>query len=169
MAAWIKVPNIFLPLSLLLFACSLNIETKPAVEIEPTDLPKWTWPALNKQSFQEKYALYLNINPFYLQADFDKDGFLDIAVLIKDKASGNLGVALLRQAESKVTVFGAGVKKTFGGDNWEWLRTWKTEAVLPAGSGVRPTGAVLILFPQDKNQNAPWLFWNGQNWQWKKD
>ena len=168
MVAWIKVRDILLSLSgLLFFACSPRTETVSV--IEPTDLPKWTWPVLTHPSFQEKYTFYLTTNPFYLQADFDHDGFLDIAVLIKEKASGKLGLGLLRQQESKLTVLGAGEKKSLGGENWKWLRTWKTEAVLPAGSRVRPAGAVLILFPQEKDQDAPWLFWNGQNWEWKKD
>ena len=92
-----------------------------------------------------------------------------MAILIKERTSGKTGVALLLQGKSQLKILGAGQVASFGGEDWNWLRTWKTETILPAGAGVQPVGAVLILFPSDINQEAPWLYWNGQDWQWKND
>ena len=154
---------------LLFFNCSQSRETTKVPGAGQLKFPKWTWSVLEEQSFKEKYSFDQRINPFYLQADFDKDGFFDMAILVKDRKSGNAGLALLRQGEKKAKIFGAGQATGFGGENWDWLQTWKTESVLPGGAGVNQAGEVLILFPRDRNKNAPWLFWNGQKWQWKKD
>jgi hypothetical protein len=154
---------------LLFFACTPENNGNNSLAGNQIELPKWTWPLIQSTAFKEKYTFDLRINPFYLQADFDKNGFGDMAILIKERTSGKTGVALLLQGKSQLKILGAGQVASFGGEDWNWLRTWKTETILPAGAGVQPVGAVLILFPSDINQEAPWLFWNGQDWQWKND
>ena len=171
MATLIKVTTTFVYLlsALLFSACSHNQDGAKLPQSEPVELPKWTWPVLEDQDFKEKFAFNVRINPFYLQADFDKDGFLDIAILIKERKSGKAGLVILRNGENQLSFFGAGQNTRFGGENWYWLRTWKTETILPGGAGVQPAGAILILFPQNKQQPSPWIFWNGVSWQYKAD
>ncbi|KAA5547916.1 hypothetical protein [Adhaeribacter rhizoryzae] len=159
----------FLPV-LLLFNCSEPKNSNPVVtKAVPVELPKWTWAILEAENFKEKYEYNFQINPFYLQADFDKDGFLDIAILIKESATSKTGLMVLRQQKEQPEIFGAGQQNTLGTEDWNWLQTWKTENVLPAGADVQPAGAVLILLPKAKNQIAPWLFWQEEKWQWKID
>ncbi|WP_146903145.1 hypothetical protein [Adhaeribacter aerolatus] len=154
---------------LLFFSCSpVNTPAElPKIKLE--ELPKWTWPVIGDTTFKEQYEFNFRINPFYLQADFDKDGISDIAILIKEKKSGKTGLAILRNGHTQPSLFGAGQVGSYGGDDWAWLRTWKTETILPAGSGVQTAGDVLILFLQEKEQRVPWLFWDGRSWQWKAD
>ena len=154
---------------LTLNGCNQNNNPVQPPVITQLELPKWTWVLLEKPQFKEKFTFDFRINPFYLQADFDKDGFLDMAILIKERKSGKAGLALLRQGESGIVIYGAGRSTGFGGKNWDWLSAWKTESVLPAGANISHAGAVLILFPKDKNKNSSWLYWNGQKWQWKAD
>ncbi|MGV3585778.1 MAG: hypothetical protein ACO1OF_02150 [Adhaeribacter sp.] len=155
---------------LLFFICSEpKDQAQATAEAVPVEFPKWTWPILEAENFKVKYAYDFRINPFYLQADFDKDGFLDIAILIKVRSTGKSGLMVLRQSKEQPEIFGAGQQNTFGTEDWNWLQTWKTENVMPAGAGVQPVGAVLILFPKAKNQNATWLFWQEDKWHWKTD
>jgi hypothetical protein len=154
---------------LLFFCCSQNQHSPPATKTPPVELPKFSWPIVTAPAFKKKYQFDFRINPFYLQADFDQDGFLDLAILIKEQISGKAGLLLVRQHQPEPTIFGAGQAAGFGTDDWAWLQAWKIESVLPAGAGVTGVGATLILFPADKNKPAPWLFWRNGKWQWKED
>ena len=47
------------------------------------------------------------MNPSYLEGDFNGDGNTDVAVSIKERASGKLGIAIVRGATGKVPILGA--------------------------------------------------------------
>ena len=153
----------------LLNACTNKQDLQPAPLHNEVEMPKWTLQIWESAAFKDKYAFDFDINPFYISADFDNDGSLDLAVLIKENASGKKGVLLVRQSNSAYSIFGAGRRGSLWGDNWNWLKTWKAEAVLPAGVGRQVKGGALILYSKNKESTAPWLYWNGNDWTWQDD
>ena len=88
-----------------------------------SSLPPDVWEALGKGN---AYAVETRLNPFYLQGDFDGDGWRDTAVLVKERASGKHGVAVVFKG-AKLRVIGAGKDIGDGTDNLDWMDAWYVE------------------------------------------
>src|SRR5438067_11268282 len=77
------------------------------------------------------------MNPFYVRGDFNGDSKIDVAVLVKQRSTGKLGIAIVHGATEKVTILGAGIGIGNGGDDFEWMDSWqlysKTRAAHAAG------------------------------------
>jgi hypothetical protein len=55
-----------------------------------------------------RYAIDRRANPYYVHGDFDRDGRMDVAVTIRETASGQTGIAIIRATLDSVVVYGAG-------------------------------------------------------------
>lgn len=51
--------------------------------------------ALTNGSPGKEYDLSFRMNPSYLEGNFDGGGKMDIAVLVKERSSGKLGIAIV--------------------------------------------------------------------------
>ncbi|MGV7225170.1 MAG: hypothetical protein ACQ9MH_27090 [Nitrospinales bacterium] len=69
-----------------------------------------------------------NINPFYLQADFDGNGLVDLALIIKDSKTGKQGILIIHSETKNCYQIGGGINFGNGGDNWTWMDVWKIYA-----------------------------------------
>jgi hypothetical protein len=109
------------------------------------------------------------MNPFYLRGDFNGDGKADIAVLVKQRSTGKLGIAIINGATDKVTVVGAGNAIGNGGDNFEWMDSWQVysegrAAQAAEGRGPKLHGDALLV---SKSEAASALiYWNGKRYAW---
>jgi len=136
------------------------------------DMPDAVKKALTNGSPGKKYDLSYRINPSYLEGDFNGDGQMDIAVLVKERSTGKLGIAIVHSPTGKVTILGAGIGIGNGGDDFEWMDSWqvysKTRAAhAEAESGVpRLRGDALLL---EKSEAASALiYWNGKRYVWSQ-
>ena len=77
------------------------------------------------------------MNPFYLRGDFKGDGKIDLAVLVKQRSSGKLGIAIIHGGMSKVAILGAGLVIGNGDDDFKWKDYWQ---VYPKGHVARKGG-----------------------------
>lgn len=87
-------------------------------------LPDWArtkWASLVEVSALE---VSTRLNPFTWPGDFDGDGRLDFALLVRSMASNKEGIAIIFQAATKPVVLGAGVSFGNGGDDFSWLDLW---------------------------------------------
>ena len=57
-----------------------------------------------------------HVNPSYLEGDFDGDGKMDAAVLVKERSTGKLGIAIVDCPTGKVAILDAGIGIGNGGD-----------------------------------------------------
>src|SRR5258705_9956561 len=73
------------------------------------DVPDIVKSALTKGSTGKGYDLSLRMNPSYLEGDFNGDGKMDVAVFVKERSTGKLGIAIVHGTTKKVTVLGAGI------------------------------------------------------------
>jgi hypothetical protein len=55
-----------------------------------------------------KYQIPFHLNPFYLISDFHGDGLLDVAILIKEKSTGKIGIAISTSNKKDFFILGAG-------------------------------------------------------------
>jgi len=72
-------------------------------------LPDAVKRALTNGSLGKEYDLSFRINPSYLEGDFNGDGKIDIAVLVKERSTRKLGIAIVHSPTGKVTILGAGI------------------------------------------------------------
>src|SRR5262249_31360695 len=97
-----------------------------------SDIPDTCKKALTKGSVGKKYELSFRIHPSHLEGDFDGDRKMDTAVLVKERSTGKLGIAIVHDATGKVGILGAGIAIGNGGDDFEWMDSWKVYSKMRA-------------------------------------
>src|SRR6266516_2084988 len=80
----------------------------PNAATQRRDIPQAVERAITNRSLSKKYELSFRMDPFYLRGDFNGDGNIDVAVLVKERSTGKLGIAIVLGATGKVTILGAG-------------------------------------------------------------
>ena len=88
------------------------------------DIPDAAKRALAAGSLGKEYDFSDKINPTYLEGDFNGDGKIDVAVLLTQRSTGKLGIAIVHGTTGKVTILGAGFVIGNGGDDFEWMDSW---------------------------------------------
>ena len=136
------------------------------------DVPDAVEKALTKGSTGKKYDLSFRIRPSYLEGDFNGDGKLDVAVLVKERATGKLGIAIVHGTTGKVTILGAGIGIGNGGDNFEWMDSWqvysKKRASHAAGDGSVPNLSGDALLVEKSEAASALIYWNGKRYVWSQ-
>lgn len=85
--------------------------SSPALDntANPPDIPEVIDRAIVSGSLAKKYELSHRVTPFYLRGDFNGDGKIDVAVLVKQRSTGKTGIAIINGPTDQVTVLGAGL------------------------------------------------------------
>ena len=106
------------------------------------------------------YELSSHLKPSYLKGDFDGDRKPDIAVLVKEKGAGKIGIAVFHSSNSNVLFIGAGTKLGNGGDNFDWMDIWKVVPRSAAAKQLGKTAASLLkgdaLYVEKSESLARW-------------
>jgi hypothetical protein len=118
-------------LPLILFFCFLfNVANAQELSFEDyllqENCPNWICPVYGNSIEVPFDVVVINdINPFYLEADFNGDEQLDIAFFVKRKSDEKKGILIVHGKSGKTFLLGAGKSFGNGGDNWNWLEVWK--------------------------------------------
>src|SRR6202008_4854417 len=91
-------------------------------------LPQSAIDALNGPSLATKIRACTCINPFYQRGDFDGDGRVDVAVLVKSIATNKVGIAIVHSKDASTHLIGAGTPLGNGGDDFAWMDAWHVDA-----------------------------------------
>ena len=136
------------------------------------DVPGAVKKALTNGSAGKKYDLSFRINPSYLEGDFDGDSKMDIAVLVKERATGKLGIAIVHGATGNVAILGAGIGVGNGGDDFEWIDSWqvysKTRAAHASGETSVPRLRGDALLVEKSEAASALIYWNGKRYVWSQ-
>lgn len=115
----------------------------------------------------EAYGVEISrrLNPFYLLGDFDGDGKLDYAVLVKDRKSEKQGYAFcFAGANRKPQIVGAGHAVTLEGgkiyDDIPDLDVWG----IAVSWSKRPRRDALYVGLSESH--GSWFYWNGKRMIW---
>jgi hypothetical protein len=134
------------------------------------DIPAPIQRVITNGSLAKEYEVSSRVSPFYLRGDFNGDAEIDVAVLVKQRSTGKLGIAIIHAMSNKVSILGAGVSIGNGGDNFEWMDSWKIypKDRVPRGAGETSVpdlhGDALLV---GKSEAASALiYWNGQRYVW---
>jgi hypothetical protein len=134
------------------------------------EVPDAVKKALTNGSAGKTYDLSFRMNPSYLKGDFNGDGKMDTAVLVKERTTGKLGIAIVHGTTGKVKVIGAGVGIGNGGDDFEWMDSWKVysktrAAHAPVEINVPPLRGDALLVEKSEAASAL-IYWNGKKYAW---
>jgi hypothetical protein len=136
------------------------------------DVPDSIKKALTNGSAGKKYDLSSRMNPSYLEGDFNGDGKMDTAVLVKERSSGKFGIAIVHGTTGKVTILGAGIAIGNGGDDFEWMDSWqvysRTHAAHAAGETSVPHLRGDALLMEKSEAASALIYWNGKRYVWSQ-
>jgi hypothetical protein len=136
------------------------------------DVPDEVKKALTNGSPGKEYDLSHRINLSYLEGDFNGDGKMDVAVLVKERSTGKLGIAIIHSPPGKVTILGAGIGIGNGGDDFQWMDSWqvysKTRAAHASGETSVPRLRGDALLVEKSEAASALIYWNGKRYVWSQ-
>jgi hypothetical protein len=140
-------------------------------------LPEWLleMDIIQDLKLQDKYKIDARLNPFYLEADFNGDGNLDIAFSIKEINSTKVGFAIIHSSTKEIHIIGAGmeIKNSFS-DDMNYIDIWKVnrlqinKAGLEENTGTGSEGELILKTPSlqiEKSEvGGGLIYWNGKEY-----
>jgi hypothetical protein len=148
----------------------LPIAQSQTPTVQPHNIPQLVQQAMTNGPLATGYDVFFDLTPSYLEGDFNGDGNIDVAVLVRQRATGKLGIAIVHGGMGKATILGAGTAIGNGGDDFAWMDSWqvhaKNRAAHAAGesSVLRLRGDALLV---SKTEAASALiYWNGEKYVW---
>jgi hypothetical protein len=87
-------------------------------------IPGWAKEVFS-QKLAARYVYFNRLHPSHLEADFNGDKKQDVAILIRNKSSRKIGIAIVLP-DKGITILGAGTPFGNGGDNFDWMDRWST-------------------------------------------
>ena len=136
------------------------------------DVPEVVKKAPTNGSTGKKYDVSSRIKPSYLEGDFNGDGKADVAVLVTERSTGKVGIAIVRGTTGKVTILGAGISIGNGGDDFEWMDSWKgyskTAAAYSAAETSVPNLRGDALLVEKSEAASALIYWNGKKYVWSQ-
>jgi hypothetical protein len=134
------------------------------------NVPETIERAISKGPLAKDYEVSFHVNPFYLRGDFNGDGEVDVGVLVKQRSTGKVGIAIIHGGTRKVAILGAGAPLGNGGDDFTWMDYWQ---VYPKGYVARGTGKPSVprldgeVLLVGKSEAASGLIhWDGKRYVW---
>jgi hypothetical protein len=159
----------------------IDLKTKAITQSDPQsspspraiqEMPDAVKKALTKGALGKEYDLSTRINPSYLEGDFNGDGKIDAAVLVTQRSTGKVGIAIVHGTTGKVTILGAGSVMGNGGDDFEWMDSWqvfpKVRAAHAAGETSVPHLRGDALLVEKSEAASALIYWNGKRYVWSQ-
>jgi len=141
----------------------------PNVISHSPDITEVIGKAIANESLAKKYELSYRMNPFYLNGDFNGDNKIDVAVLVKERSRGKIGIAIINGANNNVTILGAGTAIGNGGDDFEWMDSWEiySKDRIASGTGVPKLRGDALLVSKSEAASAL-IYWDGKRYAWRQ-
>lgn len=155
----------------LLMSWPSNRSAAAEIEFETLmSLPPVVFDGFDKSPLAKRYRFSAHINPFYLHGDFNGDGHVDTAVLIKETTSGKNGIVIHHGKINRFVIVGAGQDWGNGHDDFPGMDAWRIfrrGAVSKGADGKTPPklrGDALYVIKT--GSSSALIYWNGQRYAW---
>lgn len=123
----------------------------------------------------KNYKIENRLNPLYLEADFNGDGNLDIALPIFEIGTNKKGFAIIHGKTHEVFILGAGkIFKNALGDDQDYINIWVVnhEKINEAGAeeetGTGENGSLILENPsieiEASEVGGGQIYWNGKEY-----
>jgi hypothetical protein len=158
-------------LCIILIANSGSLVLQEAKE-SPSSIPPSVIQLFKTSGFDKRYEFSTKLKPPYLKGDFDGDGKPDNAVMVKQKTSGKIGIAVCHSSTNKIVLIGAGTAVGNGGDDFDWMDIWN---VVPKAMATRKLGRAAAaglkgdaLHVEKSESASALIYWNGTKYVWRQ-
>ena len=135
-------------------------------------IPQWVVRLFSAKKLDAVYDFAFLLIPPYLGGDFNGDGKPDIAVLVKNKRSGKVGIAFFHGEKGEVFIVGAGRPLGNGDDDFIWVDTWMVEARRAPGqtetASEHPTPRSEAVLVEKSESGGGLIYWDGKKYCWKQ-
>jgi hypothetical protein len=128
------------------------------------NVPAWAVQLFSAKNLDAQYALAFTVNPFYLRGDFTGDGKPDIAILVKNKQSGKVGIAICHGGRNEVFFADTGTLSGIGGDDFS--RVDYLAGYARARAQAEPIGEALLI--QKSESGGGLIFWDRKRYKWQQ-
>ena len=125
------------------------------VDAEP---PAWAMKVFNER-LGTRFELAQTMEPSFLVGDFNGDGRSDVALLIRQKATGKIGIAILESTKNNFKILGAGKSFGNGGDDFSWMDVWS----------IRHPGKADRLYVAKSEAAGAVIYWDGSKYKWLQE
>jgi len=140
-------------------------------------LPNWflELDILKGKKFKKDYEIDNRLNPLYLEADFNGDDIIDIAIPIKQSKSQKVGFAIIHGQTNEVFIIGAGTPVKNGlSDDMSYIDIWKVnrlksnEPGLDENGDIDKNGPLILENPSMQLEKSEvgggQIYWNGKGY-----
>jgi hypothetical protein len=97
---------------------------------------------------------------------------MDTAVLVKERSTGKLGIGIVHGTTGKVSILGAGIGIGNGGDDFEWMDSWKVYSKTHGARGREETSVPRLrgdaLMVEKSETASALIYWNGKEYVWSQ-
>src|SRR5258705_2962662 len=135
---------------------------------QSTAIPESANRLFKTTGLDRQYEFCSHLKPSYLSGDFDGDGKPDIAILVKQKSSGKIGIAVCHSSTNKVLFIGAGTEVGNGGGNIDLMEIWNVTPKAAAAKKVGKATAALLkgdaLHVEKSESASALIYWNGRRY-----
>lgn len=119
--------------------------------------------------FYQNYSIDFRLNPNFLEADFNGDERLDLAIPIKNNRSGKVGFAIIHRNSNEVFIIGAGTEIKHGlGDDMSYIDEWKVNTERINEPGIQGGPALILNRPSLQitkfEVGGGQVYWNGEEY-----
>ena len=122
------------------------------------ELPAWSVKVFNER-LSTQYELVQKLEPSFYVGDFNGDGKSDVALVIKEKTTAKVGIAIIDGGEGKIKIVGAGKSFGNGGDDFSWMDAWS----------LRHSGKVDRLYVAKSEAASAVIYWDGSKYKWQQE
>ena len=144
--------------------------TSPSGASPCSNLPDWVLRAVRSSQLPKRYDLNLHLNPFFQSGDFNGDQKLDVAVLVRNKVTGQTGIVIFLYGGAKPLVLGAGSSFRNGGPDFNWMDNWsvypKQEVHKSRWENKSPTPKGDALWVAKSESASAFIYWDGKQFVW---
>jgi hypothetical protein len=108
-----------------LFFHSISYSQSLTADFATTEkLPDWVSSDIVESLTGQAYRIDINMNPFYLEADFNNEGMIDIAIFVRNSQTGESGIIIKHREDKSTHILAAG--QTFNKmTDLDWMDFWK--------------------------------------------
>jgi hypothetical protein len=120
--------------------------------------PAWSVNVFNEK-LSTRYELVQKLEPSFYVGNFNGDGKSDVALLVKEKTTAKVGIAIVEGGERKIKIVGAGKFFGNGGDDFSWMDVWS----------IRHSGKVDRLYVAKSEAASAVIYWDGSKYRWQQE
>lgn len=134
------------------------------------NIPSLLHRVFREQQLEADYDFSFRINPCYLRGDFNGDGRLDLAVLIRQRSSDKGGIAIVHGGSDRVFVLAAGNAMRGNWDDMRSLDVWgvyrRGTVSGGVGGGEPPVLKGEAILMGKSEASSLLVFWTGTAYDW---